>query len=405
MASSLIPALGVTTPDTDAPHAPVTDGEHGGLLRALAVVPDPRDPRGVRYPLAGLLAVAVCAVLAGASSFAAIADWLHDLDEHAQARLGFDRGVPAGTTVWRLLTRLDAGLLTTVLASWLRARARADTPRPKRYRTVIAVDGKTLRAARRRDGSQVHLLSALDTSTGIVLAQVTIGAKSNEIPAFAPLLDAVETVLGSLTGVLFVADALHTQTGHAREIADRGAHLLVQVKANQPTLFAQLKALPWSQVPVGDRTRDRGHGRRETRTVKAVTVHTPGGIAFPRAEQAMRITRTRTLATSGKTSRETAYLTVSIPAADAQPGDLQDWIRRHWHIENRIHHVRDVTFREDLHQARIGTGPAVIATLRNTAIGYHRTNGEANIARATRRANRHPHDLITAVTSSYPTTQ
>jgi hypothetical protein len=70
-----------------------------------------------------------------------------------------------------------------------------------------------------------------------------------------------------------------------------------------------------------------------------------------------------------------------------------------------VHHVRDVTFREDLHQARTGTGPAVIATLRNTAIGYHRTNGETNIARATRRANRRPHDLITAVTSSYPTTQ
>lgn len=68
-------------------------------------------------------------------------------------------------------------------------------------------------------------------------------------------------------------------------------------------------------------------------------------------------------------------------------------------------HVRDVTFREDLHQARTGTGPAVIATLRNTAIGYHRTNGDTNIARATRRANRRPHDLITTVTSSYSTTQ
>ena len=80
---------------------------------------------------------------------------------------------------------------------------------------MIAIDGKTLRGARLPDGRQVHLLSALDTTTGIVLAQVTVDAKSNEIPAFAPLLDAVEAVLGSLTDVLFVADALHTQTGHA----------------------------------------------------------------------------------------------------------------------------------------------------------------------------------------------
>jgi predicted transposase YbfD/YdcC len=307
--------------------------------------------------------------------------------------------------MWRLLIRLDDALLTAVLAGWLRTRARPVVPRRRRHRVVIAVDGKTLRGARRADGGQVHLLSALDTSTGIVLAQVTVNAKSNEIPAFAPLLNAVESVLGSLAGVLFVADALHTQTAHAHEVAARGAHLMVPAKGNQPTLSAQLKALPWPQIPAGDRTRDRGHGRRETRTVKAITVGTPGGIAFPHAQQAVRITRTRTSAASGKTSRETAYLTVSLPAADAQPADLQHWARVEWHIENTIHHVRDVTFREDLHQARTGTGPAVLATLRNTAIGYHRTNGDTNIARATRRANRRSHDLITAVTSSYPTTQ
>jgi predicted transposase YbfD/YdcC len=290
-----------------------------------------------------------------------------------------------------------------VLAGWLRARAPVVTQRPPRYRTVIAVDGKTLRGARLGDGRQVHLLSALDTGTGIVLAQVTVDTKSNEIPAFAPLLDAVEKVLGTLAGVLFIADALHTQTGHAAEVTRRQAHLMVQVKGNQPTLFKQLKRLPWAQIPAGDRTRSHGHGRRETRTVKAVTVRTPGGIAFPHAEQAVRITRTRIVA--DKTSRETAYLTVSLPAGQAIPRDLQTWIRRHWHIENKLHNVRDVTFREDLHQARTGTGPAVIATLRNTAIGYHRTTGATNIARATRQANRRSHDLITAVNSSYPTTQ
>lgn len=343
--------------------------------------------------------------MAGASSFAAISDWLQDLDGHGRVRLGFTDAVPAGTTVWRLLIRLDAQLLAGVLAGWLRTRACPPDPAAvtRRYRRVIAVDGKTLRGARHDDGRQIHLLSALDTGTGIVLAQVTVDAKSNEIPAFAPLLDAVEQVLGSLTGALFIADALHTQTGHADEVARRGAHLLVQVKANQPTLFKQLKRLPWAQIPVGDRTRDRGHGRRETRTVKAVTVHLPGGIAFPHAAQAIRITRTRVVA--GRTSRETAYLTISLPAGHATARDLQTWIRRHWHIENRLHHVRDTTFREDQHQARTGNGPAVIATLRNTAIGWHRATGAANIARATRYANRRSHDLITAVTSCYPTTQ
>src|SRR4051812_20607369 len=321
MASSLISALAVTAPASISPAAPVTDGERGGLLHALAAVPDPRDPRGVRYPLTSLLAVAVCAVMAGASSFAAITDWLHDLDEHAQERLGFSAGVPVGRTVWRLLTRLDDTLLCTVPAGWPRTRPPVEVSRPRRYRTVIAIDGKTLRGARTANGRQVHLLSALDTTTGIVLAQVTVDTKSNEITSFAPLLDAVEQVLGSLAGVLFIADALHTQTGHADEVTARHAHLLVQVKGNQPTLFKQLKRLPWAQIAVGDRTRDRGHGRRETRTLKAVTVATPGGIGFPHAEQAVRVTRTRIVA--GRTSRETAYLTVSLPAGHATARDLQ----------------------------------------------------------------------------------
>jgi predicted transposase YbfD/YdcC len=95
----------------------------------------------------------------------------------------------------------------------------------------------------------VHLLFALDTSTGIVLVQVTIDTKSNEIPAFTPLLNAVENVLGSLTGVLFVADAMHTQTAHAERITGRGAHLLLQAKGSQPTLHAQLKARPLGADP------------------------------------------------------------------------------------------------------------------------------------------------------------
>jgi hypothetical protein len=91
----------------------------------------------------------------------------------------------------------------------------------------------------------------------------------------------------------------------------------------------------------------------------------------------------------GKTSRETAYVVVPLPAEHAQPDQLQDWARLEWDIENRLHWIRDVTLREDAHQARTGNGPAV---LRNTAIGYHRANGGTNIARATRRASRRPND-------------
>ena len=403
MSSSLIDAVRPHLPADLDGSACLDEDDHHNLLRALAAVPDPRRRRGVRYRLASLLAVAVCAVLAGASTFAAIADWVADLDPPARRRLGFASRIPVGSTVWRFLVRVDATVLQAVLTGWLRSRLPARAAEPGRAaRVVIAVDGKLLRGARLPAGRQVHLLSAYDTATGIVLAQVCVEAKSNEVPAFAPLLDQVQAQLGSLDGTLVIADALHAQVGHAHAVAARGGHLMVTVKANQPRLLHQLRTLPWAQVPVGHRTRSRGHGRAETRTVKAVTVQTPGGLGFPHAAQAVRITRTRTIA--GATTRETAYLIVTLPAADAQPADLNHWARSQWHIENRLHWTRDVTFDEDAHQARTGNGPAVAAVLRNTAIGYHRSNGQTNVARATRRANRRPNDLINAVTSA-PRTQ
>lgn len=129
MPSSPIPVLSAAAAATDVSPAVVTDSEQSALLQALAAVPDPRDPRGVRYRLASLLAVAVCATVAGAQTFAAIADWLHDLDDAGRVRLGFTRGVPASTTVWRLLTHLDADLLASVLARWLRGRVPPGTGR------------------------------------------------------------------------------------------------------------------------------------------------------------------------------------------------------------------------------------------------------------------------------------
>jgi predicted transposase YbfD/YdcC len=399
MSSSLIDAVRLDLTSGIEVPAQLQEDQQRNLLRALAMVPDPRRCRGVRYRLASLLAVAVCAVLAGAGTFAAIADWATDLDETARRRLGFTGCIPAGSTVWRLLIRVDAQVLQAVLTGWLRQRLPARPALGRKDRVVIAVDGKLLRGARLPDGRQVHLLSAYDTATGIVVAQVAIAAKSNEIPAFTPLLDQLQAQLGTLANTIIVADALHAQVGHAHAAHTRGGQLMVTVKANQPTLHALLKQLPWAQVPVGHRTRSRGHGRRETRTVKALTVATPGGLGFPHAQQAVRITRTRTIV-GGKTTRETAYLIVTLPAATAQPDQLGDWARREWHIENRLHWVRDVTFAEDAHQARTGNGPAVAAVLRNTAIGYHRSNGEPNIARATRRANRRPHDLIEAVTGT-----
>ena len=150
---------------------------------------------------------------------------------------------------------------------------------------VLAVDGKTVRGARAGDGTAPHLLACLDHGSGTVLAQLEVGAKTNEITRFAGLLGRP----GDLTGVLVTADALHAQREHATWLAERGAHYLVTVKGNQPGLLRQLRALPWKDVPAGHVQDSRGHGRIEKRIVKAVTV--AAGIAFPHAAQAIQVTR------------------------------------------------------------------------------------------------------------------
>jgi hypothetical protein len=170
-----------------------------------------------------MLATAVCAVMAGACTFAAMADWVRDLDPPAWAKLGFTGKLPVPSTLWRVLTRVDDTELSVVVTRWVRARTASVRASGRRWRRVIAIDGKVLRGAKLPGGRQVHLLSAFDTSTGTVLAYVQIAVKSNEIPAFTPLLDLVAAQLGSLEGIVFVVDALHAQTAHAREVAFRGA--------------------------------------------------------------------------------------------------------------------------------------------------------------------------------------
>src|SRR5215207_189169 len=344
----------------------VTGRDRVLLVEALAQTPDPRARRGVRYPFAVLLAVAVCAVMAGARSFAAVADWAVDLPAQQRSQLGLTGAVPDPVTFWRVLTRVDAAGLQQALGAWLRS--------------LLAT-----RNARGRGNRPVHLLAAVEHGRGVVVAQVDVDAKTNEVALFSDLLDQVE----DLTDVLVTVDALHAQTSHAEFLHARGAHLLVTVKGNQPTLHATLKALPWKDVPVGHVNTSHGHGRIENRTVKAVTV--AAGLGFPPAAQAIKITRVSTpINRKGGRRREVVYAICTLPAEQAQPADLATWIRGHWHIENKLHWVRDVTFGEDLHQARTGSGPEVMAILRNLAISLHRLAGATNIARALRRHGRHP---------------
>jgi predicted transposase YbfD/YdcC len=255
----------------------------------------------------------------------------------------------------------------------------------RRRRRAVAVDGKTLRGAKRAgDGRQVHLLAAMDHTTRAVLAQRQVNGAPGEVRGFVPLLEGLD-----LASVVVTADALQTHPEAAEFlVTSKQAHYLFVVKANQPALLDRCSVLPWHRVPVGDRTRDRAHGRIEIRTLKAVLV---GHFGFPHAAQVLQVTRkTRDSRTSTRRWRAVViYAITSLPFESASPARLADLLRGHWAIE-ALHHVRDTTFAADASQVRTGSGPSVMACLRNLAIGVLCQSGPVNLAAAIRSHARDP---------------
>jgi hypothetical protein len=267
-------------------HFEVRSEEVPGLLERLAEVPDPRDPRGVRHRLAVVLALTACAVLAGATSLLAVGEWIADAPAHVLGQVGArpdsllpKRALPAETTVRRLLARIDGDALDRAVGLWLADRR----PKPTGAAGLrgLAVDGKSMRGAAKAKGRKIHLLAALEHTTGLVLAQLDVGEKTNEITCFQPLLDTV----ADLAGVVVTSDAMHTQRDHADYLLGRGAHYIVIVKGNQKKLRRQLKAVPWKDIPPQGRTRGVGHGRSEIRRIKVATLN---NLLFPGARQAVQ---------------------------------------------------------------------------------------------------------------------
>src|SRR6476660_850677 len=323
------------------------------LMEVFAQVPDPRDPRGVRHDLATVLTLAQTAVLAGARTLLAIAEWTQDTARETLSRIGIDadRTLPSESTIRRTLAQVDANDLDLLMSGWMATRVGELAGR-----RIIAVDGKTMRGARTPAGAP-HLVAAFDHAAGAVVGQLAVATKSNEIPALRDLMDGMD-------------------------ITDHGGHYLLTIKNNQPSLRAACKALPWKHVPAVTVT-DRSHGRRVRRTVKAVQA--PDWIEFPGVAQIVQLRRTRTI--KGRRTTEVVYAISSLDMIAAPPATIATWIQGHWGIES-LHWVRDVTFDEDRHQLRTGHGPQVMATLRNTAISLLRLAGYTKIATALRHHGR-----------------
>src|SRR5579863_656377 len=319
-----------------------------GAWQRLEALPDPRSPQGRIYPLACLIAIAVCAfTAAGNDRFTAVGQWIRRAGQADLARLRAPWDPIAGRyrapdekTIRVVLDRLDQrALARALLGPAPRSRRRSSGPRPasvRGYRArraaqqaktlargglrAVAVDGKTSRGARRGDGTRVHLPGAAEHG-GRLLDHLEVDVKHNETSHFTALLEPL-----SLTGAVITFDALHTVRANLDWLVTaKKAHYIAVVKHNQPLLHGRLTALPWRQIPAACTSRDTGHGRAETRTLK--TAHADR-LDFPHARQALKITRWRQVRASGKTTRETVYAVTSLTSADATGQDLARLARR-----------------------------------------------------------------------------
>ncbi|MCX5060186.1 ISAs1 family transposase [Streptomyces sp. NBC_00201] len=360
--------------------SPTLEGMAGlSLVERLRLLPDPRRRRGVRHPFVAVLLVAASAVVAGARSYTAIGQWSANAPQHALARLGARvagalsvRVAPSAATIRRVVGLVCPGGLADLTGA---APAGSDS---------VAIDGKTARGSRRGQTPAAHLLAAM-TGDGRTVTQLRVPDKTNEITCFAALLAPFD-----LTGVTVTAVALHTQRAHACFLVEeKKAHYLLVVKANQPELHRRLRSLPWKDVTARRYDREIGHGRRETRATRALTV-TDLGLDFPHAAQAVRILRYRTNLTTGVISRQAVYAITDLTSHQASPQRLGQLARSQWTIENRLHFVRDTTFAEDASKIRTGHGPENMAALRNLAINTLRAAGHRNIAAGIRHVSYEP---------------
>ena len=356
------------------------------LWRRLAALHDRRARRGRRYALPVLLLFIVLAKLSGEDRPSGIADWV----AHRRARLAQALGIrlpraPHHNTYRRVLAQAVApGELDAAVGAFFRAL-------PQVGRSVlVSIDGKRIRGTMHaEDPHGAHLLVAYLPQEGIVLLQLPAGHRDNEIRVAPALVQALD-----LRGKIVAADALHTQRALSAQIVAAGGAYLWRVKANQPTLRADIEDLftadprtvEGGQVRHEVRTARqvaKGHGRREVRRI-AVSTELRGYSDWPGLEQVFRLERERIVSKSGKYQREIVYGLTSLTPARASPARLLALTRAYWGIENGLHYRRDVTFHEDATRLTQGHAGHVMASVNNLVLGLLRLAGFTNLAAARR---------------------
>ena len=336
------------------------------LVKHFGDIEDPRVERTKKHQLTDILVIAILAIIAGAQGWEDIENYGISKQNWLEEFLALPHGIPSDDTFRRVFEFIDPEALNQCFLKWV------GTLVTKMGGEIIPIDGKTIRGSydRNQGSSALHVISAWACEQRLVLAQMKVEDKSNEITAIPPLLDLLD-----IAGSIITIDAMGTQTEIAKKIIDQKADYVLALKANHPTLYNQVQdwfektqMLDFQGIDVSyDKRIEKGHHRTEIRQVWSVPVSAIGELYQPRIwaglQSVVMVVRVRHL--WNKTTREVQFYLTSLKS-DAQL--LGQAIRKHWSIENEVHWTLDCTFAEDACRIRSFHSPRNFSLLRRIAL-------------------------------------
>jgi predicted transposase YbfD/YdcC len=348
------------------------------LLDHFSAISDTREAWRVAYPLREVLFLVVCGTIANSDDYDDIVDWGEAHLEFLRRFSDFHHGVPCVDWLRTLLNRVDPDLFSACFCSWVEACW-------PQHADLVAIDGKTSRRSHDRKAGRppLHLVSAFATNSRLILGQKAVEEKSNEIVAIPALLERLD-----LKGALVSIDAIGCNPTVADAIVEAGADYLLAVKDNQPTLHAEIESYfataPAKEIASAE-TVDKGHGRLEIRKhkVSRTVDWVASERAFPGAKRFRSLAVVAVVETTIERGDKIAAERRSyISSRPLSAEDFAQAARNHWAIENSLHWVLDVAYREDLSRLRTGHGAANMAVVRHFALNIVR---QANDKRAIKR--------------------
>ena len=332
------------------------------ITAVFADLPDPRRPTAnLRHALTDILAIAVCATISGADGWEQMAEYGRRKKAFFERFLTLAHGIPSHDTFYRVFCALDPDAFAERFGRWVAAACQGSG------RVPIAIDGKAVRGAKRANATGcLSVVSAWATAHRLTLGQVVVPDGTSEIAAIPDLLAALD-----LAGAIVTLDAAGCQRANAEAIHQRDGYYLLAVKGNQPTLRAAVEGVferACEAEFVGVRhdthvTTESGHGRQEERGV--TVVYAPDGLPpdWPGVRGVVQVCRERVV--DGVRASTTHYYLTN---AGGSAAEFAEWVRGHWGIENGLHWVLDVAFREDQSRTRDLNAGANLAMMRRVAV-------------------------------------